>query len=84
MTLVPRPVIGLDCLRPKPIVQLREIKVPALPISADRVSRECAFAGLTEYSFGMHHEEAGSVFWTDGRLPDWMRRLGRSDRTRLG
>ena len=27
-------------LRPKPIIQLREIKVPALPISPDRMSRK--------------------------------------------
>jgi hypothetical protein len=53
---------GFDCLRPKPSVQFREIKVPALPISANRMSRERAFAGLTEHGFGMHHKEAGSVF----------------------
>ena len=55
-----------DHLRAEPIVQLREVEVPPLPVLANWVSWECAGAGLAEYSFGMHLKEARGVLWPDG------------------
>ncbi len=55
-----------DYLRAEPIVQLREIEVPPLPIFADRVAWERAGPGLAEYSFGMHVKEARGVLRPDG------------------
>jgi len=52
---------GSDELGAKPIIQLREIKVPALPIPANWVSWECPLAGFAEDGFGMHPQEASSV-----------------------
>jgi len=61
-----------DELGPKPVIQLRKIEVPALPIPANRVSWERAIPGLPKHGFAMHVEVACSGLWADGRLTDRM------------
>ena len=61
-------MVTCDDLRPKPVVQLGEIEMPALPIRPDRMGRKGDFPSFTKYRFRVHVEKTGSGLLTHGRL----------------
>jgi hypothetical protein len=73
-----------DYLRTKPIIQFREIEVPALPVCSYGVSGERPFTSLPQYRFRVHVEETSSIFLTYWRFSNGLRALMWGDRIRLG